>query len=230
VAQALEMEVISPAQGYALWAPSYERETGVSLLDQILVEQFTPPLEGLRLLDVGCGTGRRMRLAGAAAATGVEPSPNMIAAGAAALAGRPELTIVEGHAGALPVPARAFDVIWCRLVLGHVAGLAEPYTEMGRALADGGTVIVSDFHPEAYERGHRRTFRSASRVWEIETHSHALSDHVAAAEAAGLTLVQHDEACVGPEIRDLYVQAGRAALYEDHLGLPLVFALRFERG
>jgi len=224
------MDVLSPAKGYALWAPDYERETGVSLLDEFLVERLTPPLEGLRLLDVGCGTGRRMRLAGAAGAIGVEPSPEMIAAGAAAMIDRPDLTIIEGHAGALPVPARAFDVIWCRLVLGHVASIVAPYAEMARALANGGTLIVSDFHPEAYARGHRRTFRSGNRVWEIETHPHTLAQHLAAAEAAGLTLLQHDEACVGPEIRDLYVEAGREALYEEHLGLPLVFALRFERG
>jgi hypothetical protein len=66
-------------------------------------------------------------------------------------------------------------------------------------------------------------------VWEIETHSHALGDHIAAAAAVGLKLVESDEAKVGPDIRGLYEDVGRAALYAEHLGLPLVFALRFER-
>jgi malonyl-CoA O-methyltransferase len=230
VAETLEIDILSPAQGYARWAPTYEDETGVSLLDDVLVGRLTPPLADKRLLDVGCGTGRRLRNAGAAMAVGVEPSREMIDAGTVHLAGRREVTIIQGEAGALPVPAGAFDVVWCRLVLGHVVGLAAPYAEMARALDQGGTVIVSDFHPEAYRRGHRRTFRAAGRVWEIETHSHELDHHLAAAEAAGLKLVERDEASVGPAIRALYERAGRTALYEEHRGLPLVFALRFERG
>jgi malonyl-CoA O-methyltransferase len=153
----------------------------------------------------------------------------MIAAGAASLAGRVDVTVLQGNAAALPVTDGAFDVIWCRLVLGHVAGLAAPYAEMARALAPGGTVIVSDFHPKAHAEGHRRTFRDGAKVWEIETHSHALGDHIAAAAAVGLKLVASDEAKVGPAIRGLYEDAGRAALYAEHLGLPLVFALKFER-
>jgi malonyl-CoA O-methyltransferase len=229
VTQAFKTQVLSPAHAYALWAPDYERETAVSLLDDALVGRLTPSLSGRRLLDVGCGTGRRMRTAGARVAVGVEPSREMIAAGAPALMGREDVTVIEGDARSLPVESGCFDVVWCRLVLGHVAALAVPYAEMARALADGGTVIVSDFHSAAYDRGHRRTFRSGNSVWEIETYSHALAHHVAAADAAGLALVQQDQACVGPEIRELYVAAGRAAHYEEHLGLPLVFALRFER-
>jgi malonyl-CoA O-methyltransferase len=229
VTELLEREILSPAHGYALWASHYERETGVSLLDDVLVGRLTPPLAGRRLLDVGCGTGRRMRTAGAATGIGVEPSGEMIAAGAAGLNGRDDITVLQGEANSLPVESGSFDVIWCRLVLGHLADIAAPYREMARALSDGGTVIVSDFHPAAYDRGHRRTFRQANRIWEIETHSHALSDHVAAANASGLTLAEQDQADVGPDIRELYIAAGRERLYDDHLGMPLVFALRFER-
>jgi malonyl-CoA O-methyltransferase len=167
--------------------------------------------------------------AGAACATGVEPSWEMIAAGAASRLGRPELTVLQGHAGDLPVADTSFDVAWCRLVLGHVAELEPAYAEMARALVPGGTAVVSDFHPEAHAQGHRRTFRSPDGVWEIETYAHALAAHVIAAEDAGLVLVDSAEACVGPVVRHLYAEAGRLALYKQHLGMPLVFALRFER-
>lgn len=227
--EAPEMPVLDPAQAYALWAPSYESETAVSLLEDRLVAAMTPALVGRRLLDVGCGTGRRMRDAGALAAIGIEPCREMIAAGAAALRGRRDVTICEGEAGALPVPDGSFDVVWCRLVLGHVADLAGPYREMARALADGGTVIVSDFHPGAAEAGHRRTFRGPAGTCEILNHSHALADHMAAATAAGLVLVESAEACAGPLVRHLYAAAGRLAAYHDHAGLPLVFGLHFER-
>jgi len=230
VSEAPEMTVLSPAEGYARWAPTYERETVVSLLDEKLVAALTPPLKGRRLLDVGCGTGRRMIAAGALSAVGVEPCREMMAVGALNRLRRPELAVLQGHAGDLPVVGNSFDVIWCRLVLGHVAELARPYSEMARALAADGTVIVSDFHPEAHARGHRRTFRSGAGVCDIESHPHSLADHMAAAKAAGLALMDGVEAPIGPEARHLYAEAGRLALYEQHFGLPLVFALRFERG
>jgi SAM-dependent methyltransferase len=153
----------------------------------------------------------------------------MIAAGAASRLGRPELTVLQGHAADLPVAGSSFDVAWSRLVLGHVAELELPYAEMARALVPGGTAIVSDFHPEAHAKGHRRTFRSPDGVREIETHAHTLADHVVAAEDAGLVLVDAAEARVGPAVRHLYAEAGRPELYAQHLGLPLVFALRFQR-
>ena len=227
--EAPEMTVLNPAEGYARWAPTYERETIVSLLDDTLVAGLTPPLAGRRLLDIGCGTGRRMLVTEAASATGVEPSWEMIAAGTQNRLGRADLTVLQGHAGELPVADQAFDVAWCRLVLGHVADLAAPYAEMARALVPGGAAIVSDFHPDAHARGHRRTFRANGTVCEIENHPHAIAEHILAAEAAGLVLMDGAEACVGPAVRHMYEEAGRLALYEEHLGLPLVFALRFER-
>jgi malonyl-CoA O-methyltransferase len=223
------MPVLDAAEAYPLWASTYDRETAVSLLEDGLVEQLTPPLDRARLLDVGCGTGRRIMAARAAVATGVEPCREMIAAAAPGGLTRPGLTLVEGHAGALPVADGAFDVVWCRLVLGHVAELARPYAEMARAAARGGTVIVSDFHPRAQAAGHRRTFRAAAGLFEIENHPHALNDHVAAAEAAGLTLVERREAPVGLAIRHLFAEAGRLDAYREQRGLPLVFALRFAR-
>jgi malonyl-CoA O-methyltransferase len=183
----------------------------------------------LRLLETGCGTARRLDTAVAASPTGVEPSWGFSAAGAASRLGRPELTVLQGHAGDLPVADTSFDVAWCRLVLGHVAELGPAYAEMARALVPGGTAVVSDFHPEAHAQGHRRTFRSPDGVWEIETYAHALAAHVIAAEDAGLVLVDSAEACVGPVVRHLYAEAGRLGLYKQHLGMPLVFALRFER-
>lgn len=227
--QTAQLPMLDAAEAYPLWAPTYESETAVSLLENSLVTQMTPPLAGRRLLDVGCGTGRRMVTAGAESATGVEPCREMIAAGVANRSGRPDLTVVEGAAADLPVGDRSFDAVWCRLVLGHVASLAAPYSEMARVLADGGTIIASDFHPDAEVRGHRRTFRSRSQVHEIINHPHSLAEHAVAARAAGLRLVDTAEAGVGASVRHLYAERGRIADYDRDLGLPLVFALRFER-
>lgn len=227
--EAPQIPRLNAAEAYALWAPTYREETAVSSLEDQLVRSMCPPLAGLRLLDVGCGTGRRMITAGAGRAMGVEPSAGMIAAGSAQWLDRPDLDIVQGDARALPVGDAEFDFAWCRLVLGHLPGLAEAYAELARVLVRGGLAIVSDFHPVADARGHRRTFRAAGRLYEVENHPHAASDHLAAGANAGLRLVEWLEASVGPPIRHYYAAAGRLDDYREQLGMPLVFALKFEK-
>jgi malonyl-CoA O-methyltransferase len=122
-----------------------------------------------------------------------------------------------------------FDVVWSRLVLGHVAELDQAYAELARVTAAGGRLIVTDFHPRAVEVGHRRTFRDADGVHVIEHHPHTLEAHDAAAMAAGLELVEVREGRIGPEVRRFYAEAGKLALYEIEADLPIVLALAFAR-
>src|SRR4051794_41817696 len=77
------MTMLAVTEGYRMWAPTYSEETAISSLENDAVKGLTPPLAGRRLLDAGCGTGRRLRSAGAAIAIGIEPVPEMVAAGVA---------------------------------------------------------------------------------------------------------------------------------------------------
>jgi len=221
------MSALSVLDGYRLWAPTYSAENAVSELETRLVGEMTPPLAGLRLLDAGCGTGRRLLGSGAATAVGVDLSPEMIEAGQGALG--PEARMLVGDVRALPLADAGFDLVWCRLVIGHLPECARAYAELGRVAAPGARVIVTDFHPAAHEAGHRRTFRHGDQVHEVEHYVHALATHRDAAAAAGLHLADIREAQIGPAVRPFYAQAGRLALYEQHLDLPVVLALAFEK-
>lgn len=218
------MTTLAPRDAYRLWAPSYERETAVSALDQALVRKLTPPLAGLRLLDAGCGTGRRLRDAGAALAVGVDLTPEMLAASASARG------LAAADVRALPFAAASFDVVWCRLVIGHLTRVDAVHAELARVCRPGGTVVVTDFHPDAAAAGHRRTFRdSAGTVREIEHHLHTPADHAAAASLAGLHPVAREEGDVGPLLEPFYERAGRLDAYREQRGLKLVLALAFRR-
>jgi malonyl-CoA O-methyltransferase len=221
------VSLLSPRDGYRLWAPAYEAETAISQLDDRLVGEMTPPLSGRWLADIGCGTGRRLRRSGAAFAVGVDLTPEMMMAGVAAdRASR----LVAADVRALPLATARFDVVWCRLVVGHLAVLSEVYRELARICRSGALVIVTDFHPEAAAAGHRRTFQDAAgSSHEIEHHVHTLDSHVAHARAAGLAPTDRREGRVGPEIRPFYVHAGKLEAYAEQLGLGLVLALGFRR-
>lgn len=223
------MTLLTAAQGYGLWAQTYERETAITLIEQGMVAAMTPPLASRRLLDAGCGTGRRLRGIAARSAVGIEASAEMIRAGSAQGAWPDTVQIVEGDVRALPLVSAQFDIVWCRLVIGHLADCRPAYAELARVAAPGARLVVTDFHPHAYEAGHRRTFRHEDRVFEIEHHVHGAGAQCDAAAATGLDLVEVREGTIGPQVRALYEEAGKLDLYEASYGLPVVLALSFRR-
>ena len=206
-------------EGYRLWAPTYSSETATSSLDEELALKMLRGLPHTRLLDAGCGIGRR--IANIPGAIGMDLSPDMLAAGGAS-------NVVAGDVRAMPFASDSFDMVWCRLVLGHLPDPLPAYREIGRVSAPGGYVFVTDFHPDAVAAGHRRTFTDqAGTVHEVEHYVHA--DHIGTALNAGLSFVAQCEGAVGPSIRDYYVRGLGLKAYKRDTGLKLVSAYLFRR-
>ena len=218
--------VLPPAQGYALWAPTYG-ETAVTVLEGAAVESLRVPVVGRRVLDVGCGIAGRLaqaREAGASVALGVDLVPEMLARA------RGDPLLAAADVRALPVADGAFDVVWCRLVLGYVGDLDAAYAELARSCGPAGVLLVTDFHPAAAAAGHRRTFRDAAgEVHELENHVHDIAAHRTSAARAGFSLREQRDCPVGETVRGFYERAGRLDMYEPQVGLPLVLALVFAR-
>jgi malonyl-CoA O-methyltransferase len=221
------MTMLPAREAYRRWAPSYAGETAVSFLEDRLVASSDTSPAGRALLDVGCGTGRRMRDAGAALAVGVDLTPEMLAHRQDDAQAR---GLCAGDVCALPFASETFDVVWCRLVIGHGPALGDAYAELARVCRVGGAVIVSDLCAEAVAAGHRRTFRDArGEVHEVEHFVHSADAQIDAAGRAGLALTTRCTGEVDARVRPFYASAGRLAAYEAQRGLPLVVALAYRR-
>ena len=213
------VEKVDARRGYRLWASTYAPETATSFLEDELAHEMLQGLQHTHLLDAGCGVGRRIR--DIPGATGMDLSPEMLAAGGVG-------NVVVGDVRAMPFPSNRFDMIWCRLVLGHLPDALPAYLEIARVCMPGGYVFVTDFHPDAVEAGHRRTFNVNERiVCEIEHYVH--NDHRELAERAGLKVVASREGAVGPAIKDFYSRGIGLKAYRRDLGLKLVSAFLFRR-
>ncbi len=205
--------------GYRLWAPTYVAETATSFLDDELARQMLRGLPHRQLLDAGCGVGRRIK--DIPDAVGMDLSPEMLAAGGME-------NVVEGDVRAIPFPSNRFDMVWCRLVLGHLPDPLPAYLEIARVCRPGGYVFVTDFHPDAVEAGHRRTFNLDEKtVYEIEHYVH--TNHQQLAAKAGLTCVASREGAVGAPIRNFYARGIGLKAYRRDFGLKLVSAFLFRR-
>lgn len=206
-------------EAYRLWAPIYLAETATSFLDEELAQEMLRGLPHTKLLDAGCGIGRR--IAAVPGAIGIDASPEMLAAGGAR-------NVVAGDVRAMAFASDSFDMVWCRLVLGHIPDPLLAYQEFARVCMPGGHVFVTDFHSDAIAAGHQRTFTDQiGTVHEVEHYVHG--NHTQFAEAAGLSLVAQRDGVVGPSIRDFYVRGIGLRAFKRDSGLKLVAAFLFRR-
>ena len=217
-------EPLDARTAYSCWAPRYDEENVVTTLENEAVRQLTPQLLGKRLLDAGCGTGRRLRgLPESTEAVGIDLVAAMLSAGGMHKAAAADVFM-------LPLRDGTFDVVWCRLVLGHLDDLDAAYAELARVTRPGGRIVISDFHPEAVRAGHTRSFRTADgSTAEVKHFVHDPARHRLAADKAGVQLLRHVDAAVNAQVRAGYAAVGALDKYERDFGLPLVLALSFER-
>jgi len=98
---------------------------------------------GMRVVDVGVGTGLVAREAAALlgapeAVVGVDPSPAMLE-NAVLPAG---VRLLEGSAERIPLPDASVDFLSMGYALRHVSDLAVAFREFFRVLQPGGTVLI----------------------------------------------------------------------------------------
>jgi len=98
---------------------------------------------GMRVLDVGIGTGMVAREAvqivgDATAVIGVDPSPGMMANAHLP----PGVTLLEGRAEALPVADASVDFVSMGYALRHISDLSAAFGEFRRVLKPGGRICL----------------------------------------------------------------------------------------
>ncbi|WP_182276825.1 class I SAM-dependent methyltransferase [Granulicella sp. 5B5] len=210
---------LTAKEAYPYWASTYSTETATSFLDEELARKMLRGLPHRHLLDAGCGTGRR--IANNPHAVGVDLSPAMLAAGGAS-------NVIEGDIRSMPFEAERFEMVWSRLVIGHIPDPQSAYDEFARVTKPGGYVFVTDFHPDAAHAGHQRSFTDANgTLHAIEHYVH--TDHVELARRVGLSLVEHQDGAVGPSVREFYVRGIGIKAYRRDEGLKLVVAYLFQK-
>lgn len=118
----------------------YERPALLALL---------PPVNGWRVLDAGCGTGRYCEwlLDHGATVVGVDVSPAMLDHARARTGGRAELHLADLSQPLDLLASASFDLVLSALAIHYVRDVGALFAGFGRLLRPGGYFVFSTGHP-----------------------------------------------------------------------------------
>jgi len=193
-------------QGYSIWAESYDdcENNPVIQAEERVIWDIIGETRGLRVLDVGCGTGRHALALAAAGAqvTGIEPTTEMLEkAREKARARGLDVHFCEGAIDTLEAGLGQFELVLCCLVLSHVADLAGAIEKLSLHVSAGGRLIISDMHPVNVLVGYRTSCSHGGREYVVPNFYHQPSDYYSGLRAAGLELQRFLEVGEEPRLR-----------------------------
>lgn len=139
---------------YDAFADAFEAHAAQSAYnahyDRPSVLRLLGPVDGLHVLDAGCGPGLYAAelVRRGATVTGVDASPRLVELARARLGESAEVRVHDLD-DPLPFGDGSFDAVVMALVLHHLADPGPALTELYRVLRPGGHAVVSTVHPTA---------------------------------------------------------------------------------
>lgn len=211
--------------GYDRWAEVYDHDANpLPALEEPVVRRAIGEPRGLKVLDLGCGTGRHALwlAAGGAAVTAVDFSGGMLEE-ARRKPGAEQIRFVchDLHTP-LPFPDGEFDLVVSGLVLEHLNELDGFFGEIKRVLKAEGRAVVSAMHPAMFLRGSQARFTDPSTGELIQPGSiaHSIGSFVMAAVQTKLRLTAIEEFSPDAQFAARYPRA------EKYVGWPMLVVLQ----
>jgi SAM-dependent methyltransferase len=208
---------------YERWAPLYPPIAHNPLMraEQQSMLRYWPKVDGRRALDLACGSGRYSQLlaeAGAAEVVSVDfcvPMLTQVPVGIRVCASMMRL----------PFAPRTFDVVVSGLAVGHAPSVHPWMVEVASVLRKGGTLVYSDFHPEAARAGLTRSFKDSNGLsCSVPHQQFSVASQLDAANAAGLQVEAMHEVRVGIDLRESFADSDN--FYQHWDGLPIILIVR----
>jgi ubiquinone/menaquinone biosynthesis C-methylase UbiE len=220
--------IVPTREGYDRWSAIYDGDHNpLVALEQPHVERMLGDVRGLRIADVGAGTGRHaVRLANeGASVVALDFSTGMIARARAKQGGTQVRFVMADCVKSLPLRDAAFDRVISCLLADHVPALEMLFAELKRICARDGFIVMTTVHPAMHLKGVRARFTdpaTGSKVYPA-SYEYSISDFVTAATRCGLRFDEISEHILTAEHA---ADNPRAAPY---VGWPMLLAMCLSR-
>ena len=182
--------------------------------DRPAVLEALGPVQGLRVLDVGCGPGlyaAEVVARGAAYVHGVDESPKMIRLATEGVRGPVEFRVHDLGEPLHWLEDGSFDAALMALVIHHLDDRVGPLREVARVLRPGGRLVVSTHHPTGdwLRKGGsyftvEKIRETWSRGWQVAYWRQPLEATCAEFAAAGFLIEQLREPGPSDLLRERY--------------------------
>lgn len=222
---------VSVQEGYDRWARTYDETPNPLLaLEERYLTSILPDVVGSDVLDLGCGTGRRLAsllARGARSVVGIDLSAAMLGVARGRAGIRDRLVLADGVQ--LPFRASVFDFALSSFALNHIKDMEAIAQELARAMKLNVHLLICEMHPEAYAQGWRPGFRDVRSSVQIETVSHSAESVLSCFRSAGFAcLTLHDLFFAEPE-RPIFLGAGREEMFESVCHVPAIQIYEFKK-
>jgi len=159
-------------EGYSQFRRSREGLDGAP--EWPALRRMLPPMQGLRVLDLGCGFGafaRWAREAGAAQALGLDLSEKMLEE-ARARTHAAGVTFRQANIEDLVLPEDSFDLVYSSLALHYLEEFEATCATIYKTLASGGHFVFSVEHPLFTAPSHPtwRIQNDGSKFWPLDSY------------------------------------------------------------
>jgi ubiquinone/menaquinone biosynthesis C-methylase UbiE len=211
--------------GYDRWAEVYDHDANpLPALEEPIVRRMVGDPRGLKVLDLGSGTGRHSLwlAANGATVTGVDFSEGMLEEARRKPSAQQIQFLCHDLHNSVPFGDGEFDLVVSGLVLEHLRELGHFFAEIKRVVKVNGRAVVSAMHPAMFLRGSQARFTDPSTGELVQPGSiaHSISAFVMAAVSAGLQLSNIEEISPGAAFAKKYPRA------EKYVGWPMLVVLQ----
>jgi cytosine/adenosine deaminase-related metal-dependent hydrolase/ubiquinone/menaquinone biosynthesis C-methylase UbiE len=214
------------------WAAVYDIQANPLLaLEERCLPSLLPDLNGARVLDVGCGTGRwlkRMELLAPSSLAGCDPSVAMLAKARASVSSNTRL--YDNPASRLPAKDSSVELLFASFVLSYLDSLETFASECARCITPSGHIIMSDMHPlTASQRSWKRSFTIESEKIDMPASNRSISEILAAFSAHDLVPLHIDTPAFSAQEHHLFEQSERLNEFASLSGVPAIYILTLHR-
>lgn len=222
-----------PEQAYDLWAATYDTQPHNLLLamEQKLFARMLQrvSLHNCNVIDVGCGTGRHwpsLFQQKPARLKGYDVSEQMLSILAQKF---PGADVCRSADHLMVDRDQSYECLVSTLTLAHIADAELAVAEWCRVLKPGGDMLITDYHPEALQKGGHRTFAAKGRTYAIRSFVYPVEAVLHWFEAHGVQLVDFAEEKIGPGNWRWFEEQDALGVYHKFEGTPVVYAMQLKK-